>query len=148
MGDPDPKSLVRKLLEQATGADGELGSMQESLPMLSAALEPLASPDFVCVMQPLPPTPAQTYEGVEGVAQAWSDYGGAFEDVSGRLEEVLESDDHMVFLVDQVARTRHGGVEISQPSAMLIEFDGGEVARMEFHLDRALALQRAGLGKA
>ena len=83
---------------------------------------------------------------MEGIEAAWQDYGSAFEGVRARLVEIRESDDHTVVIVDQQAKTRHGGVEISQPSAMLFAFDGGRVKRVEFHLDRSEALRVAGLG--
>jgi hypothetical protein len=50
-----------------------------------------------------------------------------------------------VILVNQVAITRHDRVEISQPSAMVLEFAGEQVSRLEFHLDRNAALRAAGL---
>jgi hypothetical protein len=65
--------------------------------------------------------------------------------VHAELEEMLETDRHVVLLVDQVAVTRSHGVEISQPSAMVFEFADGRVTRLEFHLDRESALRVAGM---
>jgi hypothetical protein len=48
-------------------------------------------------------------------------------------------------LVDQVATTRHGSVEITQPSAMVFAYENGLVNRVEFHLDRDAALAVAGV---
>jgi hypothetical protein len=88
---------------------------------------------------------ALVYPGVDGVVAAWNDYGGAFERVGAKLTGIVESDTHGVLMVDQTGTTRHGGVEISQPSAMVFEFEGDGLRRVEFHLDQAEALRVAGV---
>jgi ketosteroid isomerase-like protein len=145
MADPDAKSLAREVLATFLEGDNDLGYMDEALPQLIRYIEAVAAPDFTCLMVGMPPAPAVTYEGADGLARAWSDWGEAFEKVRAELEEVRESDDHIVVLVNQVAITRHHGVEISQPSAMVFAFEDGRVTRAEFHLDRAAALKSAGL---
>jgi ketosteroid isomerase-like protein len=146
MAEPDLQTRFREVMQEMAGDDGDLGYMHESLPALTAFAREFAAPDFTCVMAGLPPAPPTTFEGVEGIETAWQDYGSAFEGVRARLVEIRESDDHTVVIVDQQAKTRHGGVEISQPSAMVFAFDGERVRRVEFHLDRAEALRVAGLG--
>ena len=145
MADPDTKALLREALQGLRGEGSDLGPMEDSLPALSEFITAFATPDFVCVMAGLPPTPPTVHPGVEGLASAWADYGSAFETVRAELQEIRESDSHLVVLVDQVGVTRHGGVEISQPSAMLFAFEGDRIARVEFHLDQAHALRVAGL---
>ena len=85
------------------------------------------------------------YAGVEGLAAAWHEWGETFENVSVVLEEVRESDDHVVLLVEQIATTRTGGVEIRHPSAMLWRFEDDAVTALEFHIDRGAALRAAGI---
>ena len=146
MPEPDAKFLLREAIEAIAGPENDLGSMEEMLPALTQYLTAFASPDFECAMCGLPPTPQAIYPGVEGVAKGWSDYGEAFAGVRAGFEGILESDRHLVVLANQVARTRTGGVEISQPSAMLFAFDqSGRVTRLEFHLDRREALRVAGI---
>ena len=145
MAETEPKTQLRDIVEELAGPEGDLGYMHESLPALVEVLRQYAAPDFECRMCPRPPTNPIVYPGVDGVLAAWNDYGGAFEKVGARLIEVLESDTHAVLMVDQTATTRHGGVEISQPSAMVFAFDGDLLKRVEFHLDRAEALRVAGL---
>ena len=127
------------------GHDGDLGEMEDALPSLTAYVAEHATPDFVCVLVPMPPTPAITYPGVDGVARAFGDWGETFSSLRAVLERVVESEAHMVLLVEQIGVTRHGDVEVSQPSAIVWEFRDGGVARAEFHLDRAEALRVAGL---
>ena len=145
MAETDLQELFRVVLNELAGEDGDLGLMEESLPQLTAFVEQFAAPDFACVMRGLPPTPPVMHRGIGGLAEGWADYGEAFEGVRAKLLEVRESDTHSVAIVDQHAKTRHGGVEISQPSAMVFEFAGNQVRRVEFHLDQAEALRVAGL---
>ena len=147
MAEMDTRALARDMVRQFAGEGGDMGTMAEAQPMMTALLEQVAAPGFEVVMQGRPPTPAQRYSGVGGLAEAWGDYGEAFEEVRVVLHELRESDTHLVLLVDQRAITHHDRVEISQPSAMLFEFDGEErIARAEFHLDQVEALRVAGLG--
>lgn len=143
----DAKKAVLEVLRAIPARDGDMGEMRDTLPMLSAFLREHAAPDFVCAMVPLPPTPEVTYPGVDGLERAWEDWGGAFESLRAEAEEIIESDAHVVMLVKQIAVTRHGGVEISQPSAIVWALAGERVARVEFHLDQAAALRAGGLGQ-
>jgi ketosteroid isomerase-like protein len=146
MADPDAQAAAREVLSTFLSEGNDLGDMRDALPALTEFLSVAATPDFTCVMVPLPPTPEVEYPGVEGVSRAWSDWGEAFETLRAELEEVREAERHIVILVTQIAVTRHGGVEIRQPSAMVFAFDdAGRVTRAEFHLDQDAALRAAGL---
>ena len=145
MVDPDAKTLLREALEGLGRAEGDLGRMEDSLPILTEFVSAFAAPNFVCVMAGMPPTPPIVHPGVEGLTSGWADFSEAFETLRAELEEIRESDHYLVVLVKQVGITRHGGVEISQPSAMLFAFEDGRVARVEFHLDQEAALRTAGL---
>ena len=144
--EPDLKTRFRDLILELAGDDHDLGTIQEALPPLTAFASEYAAPGFVCVMAGLPPTPPIEWPGVDGIAEAWDDYGGSFEYSRAHLVEVRESETHVVVLIDQHVKTRHGGVEMSQPSAMVFEFSGEQVTRVEFHLDQTQALRVAGLG--
>lgn len=148
MSDPDAKALGRDMLGRMAGEGGDLGSMEEALPALTAFVERFAAPGFVCRMVGGHPASDLTYEGVEGLAAAWREWGSAFETIHFVLEEVRESEDHLVLLGKQIATTRHEGVEIVHPSAMVWEFADGRLASAEFHLDQTAALRSAGLEAA
>jgi ketosteroid isomerase-like protein len=147
VAEPDLKTQFRAIMEERAGDDGDLGYMDETLPALTAFAREYAAPDFECAMAGLPPTPPVVWQGVEGIEKAWADYGGTFAGVRARMTELRESETHVAVLVEQMATTRHGGVEMSQPSAMIYEFDGDRIKRIEFHLDQAEALRVAGLGQ-
>ncbi|MGH2954824.1 MAG: nuclear transport factor 2 family protein [Solirubrobacterales bacterium] len=142
---PNARELAFEVLSEMVDDGGDLGYMDEALPALTAFISEVATPDFVCKLVGAPPVAELTYPGVDGLAEAWREWGEAFEKVRAKLEQVLESEDHIVLLVSQVATTRHQGVEITQPSAMVFAFEDDRVARLEFHLDRDHALRTAGL---
>ena len=145
MGDPDAKAVGGEVLAALAREGGDLGTMREALPALTAFVERFAAPGFVCRMVGGHPASDLTYEGVEGLAEAWREWGSAFEEIRFVLDEVRESEDHIVLLGHQLATTRHEGVEIKHPSAMVWEFEGGRLTAAEFHLDRKAALRSAGL---
>jgi ketosteroid isomerase-like protein len=145
MDDLDAKALAYEVLAEMTDEGGDLGSMEDAVPGLTAFIERIAAPGFFCRMVGGPPASDLTYEGTEGLATAWKEWGSAFKEVRATLEEVRESDDHIVLLVNQAATTRHDEVEISHPSAMVWSFENGRLTSAEFHLDRAAALRSAGL---
>jgi ketosteroid isomerase-like protein len=144
VADPDAKALLKLALEEML-ADPSRWDTRNSLPALREFLEQVAAPDFVCVMRGLPPTPPTTRPGLEGFDESWRDYGETFESLRIELEEFHDAPDHLVTFATQIATTRHGGVEIRQPSAMAFAFEGGLVKRVEFHLDRDEALRSAGI---
>ena len=146
MTDPEVKQVVIEVLAEMRGRGDDLGSIEEALPLLSAYLERFAAPRFTCSMVGIRPTAPLEFEGLEGLAAAWADYGEAFEAVRAELDEVLESENHVVILVNQVATTRHDGVEITPAERRWCsKFAGDRVQRLEFHLDREVALRAAGL---
>ena len=122
--------------------------MEEALPRSRRGLEPYAAPRFVCVMRrPLPPTPPTTHEGVEGLVGGLERLSAAaFESVrAGARGGASNPRTTSSSLVDQVAADPSTAASrSSQPSAMLIRFDDGQVTRIEFHLDRDEALRAAG----
>ena len=124
--------------------DRHMGEMPDVMPALSGYLRAFGHPDLKVAMVPIPPGPIVEYDGVDGLVQAWEDWGGTFESVRADAEELRQAERSVALFVDQIAVTKHGGVEISQPSAMLWLFDGPLVSRLEFHLDRAAALKAGG----
>jgi len=145
MATNEATEALHQALSRLLDGDRDMGEMERTLPLLTNYLRLFAASSFVCAMVPLPPTPAVEYEGVDGVATAWRDWGAAFASVRAEAEDLFRSEDATVLFVNQIAVTRHGGVEMTQPSAMLWLFEDGLVARLEFHLDRTMALRAGGL---
>ena len=145
MADNKAKQALLEVLRGMLEGDRDMGEMDDTLPGLVEYLRFFARSDFVCSMVPIPPNPSVEYEGVDGVAEAWADWGATFESVRAEAQELREGADSIVLFVNQIAVTKHGGVEMSQPSGMLWLFDGELVARLEFHLDRDTALRAGGI---
>lgn len=141
-----PAELVEDLRAgMATGGVppfGEPTPIDEALPLLAAGIEPVADPELVCLMVGAPSVSA-TYEGLDGVRQAWRDWGEAFSELSVVFEDVHAVPAGALVLIRQIAVTKHGAMPIEQPSAMLLRLRDGRVTAIEFHLDRAMA-ERAG----
>jgi hypothetical protein len=145
MAAPDVKAFAREAISELRKGEADLGYMDETMPMLGELLSDVADPEFETRMMAAPPVPPISYHGLEGFDKAWRDWVETFERVHAELEDLIESDDHLVLLIRQVATTRHEGVEIAQPSAMVVAFESNRVVRVEFHLDRKAALRSAGL---
>ena len=145
MATNEATEALHQALSRLLDGDRDMGEMERTLPPLTNYLRLFAASSFVCAMVPLPPTPAVEYEGVDGVADAWRDWGAAFASVRAEAEDLYQSGDATILFVNQIAVTRHGGVEMTQPSAMLWLFEDGLVTRLEFHLDREAALRAGGI---
>jgi ketosteroid isomerase-like protein len=108
-----------------------------ALDRLVSAVGHLASEDFTCGMIAM--DVAQEFEGPEGVKAAWSDWIEAYSELRFRVGEITDVGENVLMLADQIALTRHGGVEVEQPSAAVWMFRDGRLFRVEFHLDRRRA---------
>ena len=69
----------------------------------------------------------QSYDGVEGFKEAWSDWLSPYEGFRIELDEVVPFDDRLLFLVRQVATTQHNAVEIETPSAAVWWLEDGQI---------------------
>ena len=105
------------------------------------ALGPLATENFTCGMIAM--DVAQEFEGVAGLRAAWNDWLEAYSELHFRIHEFRDVGENVLMLVDQVGITRHGGVEVEQPSAAVWMFRDGRLRRVEFHLDRRAAERAA-----
>jgi ketosteroid isomerase-like protein len=145
MADNEAKQALLGALGAFLEGDRNMGEMDEILPALQDYLQLFARSDFVCAMVPNPPARVAEYPGVGGLAEAWGDWGETFESVRADADELREGEDAVILFVTQFAVTKHGGVEMTQPSAMLWLFEDGLVRRLEFHLDRRAALAAGGM---
>jgi len=145
MTQPDLKEAIRDALAGVFAGDGALGEMVDMTPQLAELIRPHAAPDFECLMAPLPPTPPVSYPGVDGIVRAWRDFGHTFRSLRVKLDRIVETDRAVIMLVSQTAVTEHGGVELSQPAALVVTIEGELVSNVQFHLDQAEALRAGGV---
>ena len=100
------------------------------------AIGSIAADDVETVMTGADETFTGTWQGKEGIREAWADWLDTFETVRFEIEEIEQIGDNVLTLGHQKGKTRHGGVELEQPSAAVWKFRGDLLARIEFHLDR------------
>jgi ketosteroid isomerase-like protein len=122
--------------------DGETVVDEALVERMVAALEPMSSDDFTVVMRGDEQFEA-TYTGRQAAIEAWAGWLEVFSQVRFEIESVEEIGDNVLTLARQVGRTRHGDVELEQPSAAVWKFRGEQLARVEFHLDREAARRSA-----
>lgn len=111
------------------------------LDRFAAAIEPIVTDDFVCAMIAF--EVAQEFKGAEGARAGLADWTEAYTEFRLRVDDVHEVGDNVLMDATQLGVTRHGGVEVEQPSAAVWKFRGDRLARVEFHLDRAAAKRSA-----
>lgn len=87
--------------------------------------------------------------GPDGLRAAWGDWLEGFERIEIEVEDVTLFERAVLVLVRQIGTTRHDSVQLEQPSAAAYLFEGEQLRRIEFHLDRdaAAASARAGLAE-
>jgi ketosteroid isomerase-like protein len=91
-----------------------------------------------------PQLDAQTYYGVDGLAEGWREWLSAWGEYEAELEEYVDAGDHVVMLVHLRGETQHDNVVIEQPAAVVFTVEAGKVVRLAFHLDRRMAFEEAG----
>jgi ketosteroid isomerase-like protein len=115
---------------------------EELIERMVAGVEPAVTDDFVVVMSGAEGFETER-EGVAGLREAWRDWLDTFDRVTFEFEAIEDHGDNVLVLVRQLGVTRHGGVEIEQPSASVWKLRDGRVYRLEFHLDRERARRSA-----
>jgi ketosteroid isomerase-like protein len=93
----------------------------------------------------LPPDMAAIYRGHEGYREFWRLWLDAFEDIRWDPEEILDCGDRALVTTRQSGHGSGSGVAVSEPVYQLFTFRRGLVIRQEDFLNRAQALEAAGL---
>jgi ketosteroid isomerase-like protein len=140
--------LTTAQLEELTRQDGPFapGSTVAGDEMLEAVTEILrhnAHPEYLTVM--VSEAVTRDYPGVEGFAEAWTEWTSPYESFRVVLEEVILLEDKLVFVVRQIATTRHSEVEVENPSAAIWWLDDGQIRQAAFYLDRRAGMRAAGI---
>jgi ketosteroid isomerase-like protein len=118
-----------------------------SIERLTSAIERVADPELVSVM--IGPDPSFRVEnrGVGGLLDGWADWLTPYESYRMEVEDLVQSGDVLVTFVRQFGTPTGGGPEIEAESAAVWWVRDGRLVRVEFHLDRRLAMQAAGLAE-
>jgi len=129
-----------------TGLDLEEGMEgPQMLEMLEAALAEAGEANFEVAMVGSGQT-RDDYRGIEGLREAMADWISPYSEYRVFVEEIRETPSGYIFLVRQVGRTKHGGVDVENAGATVFKGEGGRLRRVEFHLDREDAERSAAGG--
>jgi ketosteroid isomerase-like protein len=94
------------------------------------------------------PTPG-SWTGLAGMAEAWRDWGSAWEDFRVEVDEYRELDgERVLVLLRRLGRGKTSGLEIGQmrtKGASLFQVRDGKVTRLITYFDRERALADLGL---
>ena len=145
MAEPRTTPELIKLIKQVVPFEG--GSAlegMEGIELIAALLTETAHPDYVTVMVSKDGVPTE-HEGVQGFREALGDWITPYEQFRLEIDEVVEAEDKLVFLVRQVGTTKHGGVEIETPSGSVWDLADGQIRRASFFIDQRAAREAAGL---
>jgi ketosteroid isomerase-like protein len=114
---------------------------------IEAALREVAHPDVECVMVGPDPAFSSEARGIEGFVERWTDWLSPFERWRIELEDVVESEDRIVTLIRQFGTPTGSTAEVENAGAAVWFIRDERLARVEFHLDRELAMRSAGLAE-
>jgi hypothetical protein len=87
------------------------------------------------------------YRGREGVAEAMRVWSGTWEDWRVELEEIVDAGDRVLVIVWESGRGKGSGLEINQRVYSLFTLRDGAIVHWKGFLDRAQALEAAGLSE-
>jgi hypothetical protein len=116
---------------------------REGIGLMEGVLAEFAAPDFITVMHS--ESAVQEYEGIPGFREALLDWIEPYERFRLAIDETIVKDDKLVFLVRQLARTKHQGVEMETPSGSVWWSENGRLTQAVFYLDQQSALKAAGI---
>jgi ketosteroid isomerase-like protein len=139
----DEQSLNEAARTGLLPREGTVLEGKEWIGLTEVALAQWAAPDFVTVMHS--EAAVQEHEGVTGFKEAMTDWISPYESFQVAIDRVLAEDDRVVFLVRQLAMTKHQNVAIETPSASVWWAKDGRVTQVVFYLDQATALKAAGI---
>jgi ketosteroid isomerase-like protein len=91
------------------------------------------------------PGETRTYAGLAGLRQAWLDWLEPWATYRIGIDELLDVGDRVVVFDRDHARRGDVDKEVELVGATILTFRDGKVARWEFYVDRAEALEAAGL---
>jgi ketosteroid isomerase-like protein len=116
-----------------------------SIERLTSAIERVAAPDLQSEMIGPDPSFRAEYRGVNGLVEGWTDWLSPYERFRMEVENLIESGDVVVTFVRQFGTPTGGGPEVEAESAAVWWLRDNRLVRVEFHLDRKMAMRAAGL---
>ena len=84
--------------------------------------------------------------GVDAIRRDYEAAEETWDEHRIELEKVIDAGDRVVILHREYMRGKNSGVELELEAAVLIDLNGGRIVRIQGFMDRAAALEAAGLG--
>jgi ketosteroid isomerase-like protein len=131
----------------------KLISDDDAMTRYEAPLLPLIHPSFEVNLDPgyaalSDKTSARNLRGIDAFREMWRDWLSAWESFRLDVEDLVSLvDSRVLALVDMHARPKAGGIEMSLRGAAIWTLIDGQVSRIQLFLDRADALEAAGLSE-
>jgi ketosteroid isomerase-like protein len=109
------------------------------------ALLSLATPDSVMTSQLL--DASADFQGREGLESFFVMLSESWEEFRSVIEDYRDLGDQVLLLGRNTARGKGSGVTVDAPTAAIVDFRDGKVARIRLYLDQSEALRAAGLAE-
>ena len=136
-------------IQAALGAEDIVAALadEEVGVRVRETLARLAEPDFEITMVASESAGGGSFEaqGADGFTRLWEDWSEPFAALRIEIEKMIDAGDRVVSLVRQVGRTKTGSVDIEDTSAAVWTVKGGMLSRVDFYLDREMAMRAAGI---
>jgi uncharacterized protein len=87
----------------------------------------------------------RTFQGHEGVAEGMRTWTGAFEGWTFEVQDVIDAGDQVLVITRESGRGKGSGIEVDQVVFHLARLRHGKVVHWKLYLNRAEALEAAGL---
>jgi ketosteroid isomerase-like protein len=140
--------VAEALIEAFPREDAVAAVREDQLRPRLERLEQLAWPDFDGAMVGSIPAARTEWKGVDGLVAAWADWLQPFDSHSTEIEEMRNAGDEcVVIFLRQIARPRGATADVENMGAAVLWTRGGRLSRIEFHIDRAVAIRAAGLAE-
>jgi ketosteroid isomerase-like protein len=85
------------------------------------------------------------FRGHSEVIKGFEDYFETWERIELRPEEIIDTGDELIVFVHEVARGRESGIVVETDTGTVSSFRDGKIIRVRSYMDRAEALEAAGL---
>jgi ketosteroid isomerase-like protein len=87
------------------------------------------------------------FRGLDGIAEGMRTWTGTFKDWSFEVEDLIDAGDQVLVIARESGRGKKSGIEIDQLVFQLFRLRRGKVIHWKLYLDRAEALEAAGLSE-
>jgi ketosteroid isomerase-like protein len=130
---------------------------QENVEIVRAATEAMIAGDAAAALNALDPNiewhatvggidEGRVYNGPEEVAQAFVDYFEVWQRIELRADEYIDAGaDEVVVFFHEVAKGKESGAIVETDTGTINTVRNGKIARVRSYMDRAEALEAAGL---